>query len=84
MVIIHFDSFEVNFISAPALEAVVSEAVETVLNWPETCRSCYGKLNNSLVIQLVKYPPALQETWEDPLEKRTTTHSNSGLENCMK
>ena len=41
------------------------------------------ELNNSLVIQLVKYPPALRETWEDPLEKRTTTHSNSGLENCM-
>ena len=36
MVVTHFDSFEVSFISAPALEAVVSEAVETVLNWPET------------------------------------------------
>ena len=36
MVVIRFDSFEVNFISAPALETVVSEAVETALNWPET------------------------------------------------
>ena len=36
----------------------------------------------SLVAQLVKNPPALQETWvqslgwEDPLEKRKATHSN--------
>ena len=37
----------------------------------------------SLVAQLVKNPPAMQETlvpflgWEDPLEKRKTTHSSS-------
>ena len=44
----------------------------------------------SLVAQMVKNPPAMQETavqflvWEDPLEKGTTTHtSNSGLENSM-
>ena len=36
----------------------------------------------SLVDQLVKYPPAMQETWaqslgwEDPLEKGTATHSS--------
>ena len=36
----------------------------------------------SLVAQLVKNPPALQETWvqslgwEDPLEKRKATHSS--------
>ena len=36
----------------------------------------------SLVAQLVKNPPAMQETWvgslgwEDPLEKGMTTHSN--------
>ena len=36
----------------------------------------------SLVVQMVKNPPALQETWvlslgqEDPLEKRTATHSS--------
>ena len=36
----------------------------------------------SLVAQLVKNPPAMQETWvrslswEDPLEKGTVTHSN--------
>ena len=41
----------------------------------------------SLVAQLVKNPPAMQETlvqfldWEDPLEKGTATHS--GLENPM-
>ena len=40
----------------------------------------------SLVVQLVKNPPAMRETWvrslgqEDPLEKGTATHSNS-LEN---
>ena len=40
--------------------------------------------------QLVKYPPAIQETWvrslgwEDPLEKGMATHSiYSGLENSM-
>ena len=37
----------------------------------------------SLVAQLVKNPPAMQETWvrslgwEDPLEKGKATHSNS-------
>ena len=37
--------------------------------------------SNSLVAQLVKNPPATQETWvqslgwEDPLEKETATHS---------
>ena len=37
----------------------------------------------SLVAQLVKNPPAMQETWvlslgwEDPLEKRKATHSSS-------
>ena len=37
----------------------------------------------SLVAQLVKNPPAMQETWvrslgwEDPLEKKTATHSSS-------
>ena len=36
----------------------------------------------SLVAQLVKNPPAVQESWvrslgfEDPLEKRMTTHSS--------
>ena len=35
----------------------------------------------SLVVQMVKNPPLLQETiqslsWEDPLEKRTATHSS--------
>ena len=35
-----------------------------------------------MVAQLVKNPPAMQETWvqsvgwEDPLEKRTATHSS--------
>ena len=47
-------------------------------------------LRASLVVQLVKNPPALQESWvrslgwEDPLEKETSTHSQySGLENSM-
>ena len=36
----------------------------------------------SLVVQLVKNPPAMQETpiqflgWEDPLEKEQATHSS--------
>ena len=31
----------------------------------------------SLVAQLVKNPPAMQETWEDPLEKGKATHSSN-------
>ena len=40
------------------------------------------KLRTSLVAQLVKNPPAMQETWvrfldwEDPLEKGKATHSS--------
>ena len=40
------------------------------------------ELRASLVAQLVKNPPAMQETWvrslgwEDPLEKRKATHSS--------
>ena len=44
----------------------------------------------SLIAQLVKNPPAMQETpvrslgWEDPPEKGKVTHSSfSGLENSM-
>ena len=41
-----------------------------------------GLLKASLVAQMVKNPPAMQETWvrslgwEDPLDKGTTTHSS--------
>ena len=40
------------------------------------------KKRDSLVAQLVKNPPAMQETWvqslgwEDPLQKGTATHSS--------
>ena len=43
----------------------------------------------SLVAQLVKNLPAMQETWvqslgwENPLEKGKATHSCSGMENSM-
>ena len=43
----------------------------------------------SLVAQMVKYLPAMQETWfqslgqEDPLEKGMAIHSHSCLENSM-
>ena len=42
----------------------------------------YGVFGASLVAQLVKNPPAMQETWvlslgwEDPLEKGNATHSS--------
>ena len=42
----------------------------------------YGVTKASLVAQLVKNPPAMQETWvrslgwEDPLEKGMATHSS--------
>ena len=48
------------------------------------------QMRASLIAQLVKNLPAMQETpvrflgWEDPLEKGKATHSsNSGLENSM-
>ena len=42
----------------------------------------------SLVAQLVKNPPAIQETWVqslgwDPLKKKGSPHQYSGLENSM-
>ena len=42
----------------------------------------YSPQKASLIVQLVKNPPAMQETliqflgWEDPLEKGTATHSS--------
>ena len=42
----------------------------------------YGGFRTSLVAQMVKNPPAMQETWvrslgwEDPLEKGMATHSS--------
>ena len=50
----------------------------------ETAKSREGLFNPKafLVVQLVKNPPAIWETWvrslgwEDPLEKGTATHSN--------
>ena len=48
---------------------------------------CFLFLRASLVAQLVKNPPAMQETWfqslvwEDPLEKEKASHSC--LENSM-
>ena len=44
--------------------------------------SFHSNLRTSLVIQLVKNPPAMRETWvqslgwEDPLEKGKATHSS--------
>ena len=41
------------------------------------------QITDSLVVQMVKSLPAMQETtvrslgWEDPLEKETATHSNT-------
>ena len=43
---------------------------------------CFHVFKPSLVVQMVKRPPAVQETWvwsmgrEDPLEKGMTTHSS--------
>ena len=36
-----------------------------------------------MVAQTVKNLPAMQETQEDPLEKKIATHSSSCLENSM-
>ena len=50
----------------------------------------YAKMGASLIAQLVKNPPAIQETlilfvgWEDPLEKGRATHfSILGLPLCL-
>ena len=43
---------------------------------------CYDRIRASLIVPLVKNPPAMQETWvrllcwEDPLEKEMATHSS--------
>ena len=47
-----------------------------------TSLSAFSPLNSSLIAQLVKNLPAIQETlvrflgWEDPLEKGKATHSS--------
>ena len=44
--------------------------------------ACFDKVCASLMAQMVKNPPAMQETWvqslgwEDPLEKEMATHSS--------
>ena len=49
----------------------------------KTCNEILGWLWASLVAQMVKNPPAMQETWvrslgrEDPLEKGKATHSST-------
>ena len=58
--------------------------------WPNNCRVhfCFN-ICNSLMAQLVKNPPEMQETWvrfldwEDPLEKGKATHQYFGLQNTM-
>ena len=50
--------------------------------WIYLIAKYYSIFRASLVAQLVKNPPAMQETWvrslgwEDPLEKGTATHSS--------
>ena len=53
----------------------IDSSLNSPLVWTFELRAC-------LVAQLVKNPPAMQETWvrslgwEDPLEKRKATHSS--------
>ena len=55
--------------------------------WSHDLREVLQIPRASLVAQLVKNPPAMQETlvqslgWEDPLEKGKATHSSTILEN---
>ena len=55
-------------------------------NWTAICKRM--KLEDSLVVQMVKNPPAVQEIWvqpldqEDPLGKEMANHSNI-LENSI-
>ena len=50
--------------------------------WPFLQNNAWVPGEASLVTQLVKNPPAMQETWDrslgqqDPLEKEMTTHSS--------
>ena len=61
----------------------VSLRLKTFYNWTCINPGCSQfTITASLVAQLVKNPPAMQETpvqllgWEDPLEKRYTPHSS--------
>ena len=60
-------------------------AFQVILLFTQNClniKSMYKYIWASLVVQLVKYPPAMWETWvrslgrEDPLEKGKATHSS--------
>ena len=54
----------------------------SILAWRNPRTEEPGRLETSFVAQLIKNPPAMQETWvrslawEDTLEKGTTTHSS--------
>ena len=56
----------------------LAQQQEKPLQWEDSA----ARLEASLVTQLVKNPPAMQETWvrslgrEDPLEKGKATHSS--------
>ena len=58
------------------------EKVLTVVSSNPTTKQCLGAFQASLVAQMVKKLPAMQETgvrslgWEDPLEEGTATHSS--------
>ena len=53
------------------------------------CKPFDSVIGTSLVTQMVKNLPAMQETWvqsldqEDPLDMRMATHSSVLVENCM-
>ena len=62
-----------------SLQSSLTLAATQVLSQELECRALSRA---SLVVQLVKNPPAMQETlvrflgWEDPLEKGMATHSS--------
>ena len=55
---------------------------ESILRWLKMNKNFYALIRASLIAQLVKNLPAMQETWdrslgwEDPLEKGKATHSS--------
>ena len=66
----------------PVLRFIITEYSFQHINTYSRNYNIYTHLGASLIAQLIKNPPAMQETpvrslgWEDPLEKELATHSS--------
>ena len=79
--LLHLGSPQVHPCPKPANPALLSQVHSVIsINAGKTVIKCNILSGASLIAQLVKNPPAMQETpvrflgWEDPLEKGEATH----------